>query len=156
MNFVGCDESERFGERHAKDLDILVVLELGGPVADVAGEVYLHPLAEEAGAGEVFVEESPALCAEAGFFDHLALGGSQRGFAGIDAASGQFYKESTGSVAILAFEDDVGVFGVPGLVYSEYDNRAVVANDLPCVDVAARLDDFIRENREHFAFVDLF
>ena len=44
---------EGFGERHAEDFDLLVEFGGGDAGADVAGEVDLHPLAEEAGAGEV-------------------------------------------------------------------------------------------------------
>src|SRR6266851_8737473 len=75
VDLVGGDEGEGFGEGEAEDLDLLVVFGLGDSVADVAGEVDLHPLAEEAGAGEVFGEEGPALGAVAGLFDHLAFGG---------------------------------------------------------------------------------
>ncbi len=85
MNFVGGDEGEGLGERDAEDFDVLVGLGLGCAGADVAGEVDLHPFAEEAGAGEVFGEESPFFCAITGLFDHLALGGGEGGFAGIDA-----------------------------------------------------------------------
>ncbi len=80
-------------------------------VADVAGEVDLHPFAEEAGAGEVFGEEGPAFGAVAGLFDHLALGGGEGGFAGLDAAGGELDEELAGGVAVLALEDDVGVGG---------------------------------------------
>ena len=82
------------------------------PARDVAGEVDLHPFAEEAGAGEVFGEEGPAFGAVAGLFDHLALGGGEGGFAGLDAAGGEFEEELAGGVAVLADEDDVGVGGV--------------------------------------------
>ena len=56
-----------------------------GALADVAGEVELHPFAEEAWAGEVFGEEGPAFGAVAGLFDELALGGGEGGFVGLDS-----------------------------------------------------------------------
>ena len=114
MDFVGGDEGEGFGEGDAEDFDLLVGFGLGCAVADVAGEVDLHPFAEEAGAGEVFGEEGPLFCAVAGLFDHLALGGGEGGFAGFDAAGGELEEELAGGVAVLALEDDDGVFGVAG------------------------------------------
>ena len=112
MDFVGGDEGEGLGEREAEDLDLLVGFRGGGAFADVAGQVDLHPFAEEAGAGEVFGQQGPAFGAVAGLFDHLALGGGEGGFVGFDAAGGKFDEELAGGVAVLALEDDVGVIGV--------------------------------------------
>ncbi len=112
VDFVGGDEGEGFGEGEQEDFDVLVVFGLGCAFADVAGEVDLHPFAEEAGAGEVFGEEGPAFGAVAGLFDHLALGGGEGGFSGFDAAGGKLEEELAGGVAVLALEDDVGVVGV--------------------------------------------
>ncbi len=111
VDFVGSDEGEGFGEGQAEDLDVLVGLGCGGAFADVAGEVDLHPLAEEAGAGEVLCQQCPAFGAVAGLLDHLALGGGEGGLAGFDTAGGEFDEELAGGVAVLALEDDVGVGG---------------------------------------------
>ncbi len=115
VDLVGGDEGEGLGEGKAEDLDVLVGFGCGGAFADVAGEVDLHPFAEEAGAGEVFGEEGPAFGAVAGLFDHLALGGGEGGFAGFDAAGGKLDEELAGGVAVLALEDDVGVGGVAAI-----------------------------------------
>src|ERR1700722_5668892 len=81
MDFVGGDQSESFGERKPEDLDILVGLGPGDAFANVSGEINLHPLAQEAGACEVFGQQSPAFGAVARLFDHLAFGCGQGGFA---------------------------------------------------------------------------
>ncbi len=136
-----------------EDFDVLVGFGSGGAFADVAGEVDLHPLAEEARAGEVFCEEGPAFGAVAGLFDHLAFGGGERSFAGFDAAGGEFDEDLAGGVSVLALEDDVGIFGVLRFVDGEDDDGAVVADDVADVDVAAGLLDFVREDGEDFALV---
>ncbi len=153
MDFVGSDEGEGFGEGQAEDLDVLVGLGCGGAFADVAGEVDLHPLAEEAGAGEVLCQQCPAFGAVAGLFDHLALGGGEGGFAGFDTAGGEFDEELAGGVAVLALEDDVGVGGVAGLVDGEDDDGAVVTDDVAGVEVATGLFDLVGEDGEDSAFV---
>ena len=101
---------------------------------DVAGEVDLHPLAEEAGAGEVLGQQSPAFGAIAGLFDQLALGRGERSFVGFDAAGRKFDKEAAGGVAVLALEDDLGIVRVLRLIDGEDDDGAVVANDVAGVD----------------------
>ena len=146
-------QGEGFGEGHAKDLDVLVGLRLGDAFADIAGEIDLHPLAEEAGAGEVFGEERPAFGAVAGLFDHLALGGGEGGFAGFDAAGGKLDEELAGGVAVLTLEDDVGIFRVFGLVDGQDNDGAVVTDDVANVGVAAGLEDLIGEDGEDFALV---
>lgn len=88
VDLVGGDEGEGLGEREAQDLDLFVGLGLGLADTDVAGEVDLHPLTEEAGAGEVFGEQGPLFGTVAGLFDHLALGSGERSFVGLDAACG--------------------------------------------------------------------
>ena len=153
VNLVGGKKSESFGEREAEDLDVFVGLGGGGAFADVAGEVDLHPLAQKAGAGEVFGEESPAFGTIAGLFDHLAFGGSERGFVGIDAACGEFKEELVGGVAKLPDEDDVGVGGVLGLVDGQDDDRAAVTDDVAGVDEAAGLFDLVGEDGEDFTLV---
>ncbi len=156
MNFVGGDECHGLGERHAHDLDVFVGLGLGYACADVAGEVDLHPLAEEAGGGEVFGKEGPAFSAISGLFDHLALGGGEGCFAGLDASGGEFEEKLAGGVAVLALDDDVGVGGIFGFVDGEDDDGAVVADDVADVDGAAGLLDGVGEDGEDFAFVGEF
>ena len=102
VDFVGGDEGEGLGERQAEDLDVFVEFRGGYALADVAGEVDLHPLAEKAGAGEVFGEEGPAFGAIAGLFDHFPFCGGEGGFVGFDASGGEFDEELAGGVAILA------------------------------------------------------
>ncbi len=135
---------------------MLVGLGLGDAFADVSGEVDLHPFAEEAGAGKVFAHEGPSLGAESGLFDHLALGGGEGGFVGLDATGGEFQEELAGSVAVLAFEDDVGVFGVFGFVDGEDDDGAVVADDVAGVDGAAGFLDLVGEDGEDLTLVGEF
>ncbi len=112
MDFVIGDEGEGFGERDAQDFDVFVFLRLGDAGANVAGEVDLHPFAEEAGAGEVFGEEGPLFRAISGLFDHLAFCAGEGRFSGIEAAGGELEEELAGGVAVLALHDDDGVFGV--------------------------------------------
>jgi hypothetical protein len=119
VDLVGGDEGEGLGEREAEDFDVLVGFGSGGAFANVAGEVDLHPLAEEAGTGKVFGEERPAFGAIAGLFDQLAFGGGESGFFGLDAAGGKLDEELAGGVAVLALEDDVGVAWFFGLVDGE-------------------------------------
>ena len=156
MNLILADEGEGFGQGHAQDFDVFVGLGLGDAFADVAGEVDLHPLAQEAGAGEVFGEESPAFGTIAGLFDHLAFGGSERGFVGVDAAGGEFEEELVGGVAKLPDEDDVGVGGVRGLIDGQDDDGAAVADDVAGVDETAGLLDLVGEDGEDFTFVGEF
>lgn len=132
---------------------MLVGFWLGSPFADVAGEVDLHPLAEEAGAGEVFGEKGPLFSAVASLFDHFALGGGEGGFAGFYAAGGEFEEELAGGVAILALEDDFGVGGIFGLVNGEDDDGTVVADDVAGIDTAAGFFYGIGEDGEDFAFI---
>ena len=112
VDFVGGDEGEGLGEGEAEDFDVFVGFGVGFAFADVAGEVKLHPFAEEAGAGEVPGEEGPAFGPVSGLFDQLAFGGGERGFARFAAAGGEFDESAASGVAILAFEDDIGVVGV--------------------------------------------
>src|ERR1700722_7858913 len=109
VDLVGGDEGEGFGEGEAEDLDVFVGLGRGGAFAEVTGEVNLHPLTEEAGAGEVFGEEGPAFGAVPGLFDHLAFGGGEGGFVGVDASGWELDEELIGGVAELTDEDDVRV-----------------------------------------------
>src|SRR5882757_5659318 len=77
VDLVGGYEGEGLGEREAENLDVLVGFGGGGAFADVAGEIDLHPLAEEPWAGEVFCKQRPAFGAVAGLFDQLAFGSSE-------------------------------------------------------------------------------
>jgi hypothetical protein len=153
VDLVCVGEGQGFRKGEADGFDLFVELGCGSALADVASEVDLHPLAEEAGAGEVLCQQRPAFRAVAGLFDHLALGGGEGGFAGFDAAGREFDKELAGSVAVLAFKDDVWVCGVAGLVYGEDDDGAVVADDVAGIEVAAGLYYFVGVNVEDFAFV---
>ena len=105
------------------------------------------------GLAKYLVRSGPALGAEAGLLDQLALGGGEGGFVGLDAAGGQLEEELAGGVAVLALEDDVGVGGVLGLVDGEDDDRAVVADDVALVDEAAGLLDLVGVDGEDLALV---
>ena len=152
VDFLVVDHLHDFGEGHADDFDLLVEFGGGDAFAEVAGEVNLHPLAEEAGAGEVFEQEGPTPGAEAGLFDEFALGGGEGSFAGLAGAGGEFDEVLAGGVAILAFEDDVGVGGIGAVVDGEHDDGAVVADDVADVAMAAGLDEGVGVDIEDSAF----
>ena len=156
VDFVGGDEAKGLGEREAEDLNVLVGFRRGSTFADVAGEVDLHPLAEETRAGEVFCEQRPAFGAVAGLFDQLALGSGEGGFFVVDAARGKLDEELAGGVAVLTLEDDVGVAGIFGLVDGEDNDGTVMANDVANVDVAAGLFHCVGEDGEDFTLVGEF
>src|ERR1700723_1766418 len=109
VNLLGGDQAEGFGQRHTEDLDVFVGFWRGGAFADIARKVDLHPLAEKARAGEVFPQQRPAFGAVAGLFDHLAFGGGERRFAGIDAAGWKLVEKLSCGMAGLPLHDDVGV-----------------------------------------------
>ena len=139
------------------DLDVLVFLGVRGALAEVAGEVDLHGFTEEAGAGVVLGERCPSFGAEAGLFDHLALGGGEGGFFGLNASGREFEEELAGGVAILADEDEVRVLGVDGLVYGEDDDGAAVTNDVAGVGSGGTgLDDLVGVDGKDGAFVGEF
>ena len=151
------------GERGGDELDVLVFFGFGDAVFEVLGEEDLHPLAEEAGAGEVLGEDGPALGADAGLFDHLAFGCGERAFVGLDAAGGEFEQELAGGVAVLADEDDGGVFGagaelaILGCVDRQDDDGAVVADDIFFASFGvAGLDEGIGVDGEDMALVGQF
>lgn len=159
VDLVCGDEGKDFGEGQADDIDLFVILWLCCSDTDVAGEVDLHPFAEEAGAGEVFGEEGPFFGAVSGLFDHLAAGGGEGGFAGFDTSGGEFDEVLSGGVAVLTFEDDDGVGGIAGLggfVYGEDDDGAVVADDVAGVAVAVGLDNLVGEDGKDLALVGEF
>ncbi len=141
VDFAVGDHLHGAGEGHAEDFEVFVGFEGGWAGADVLGEVDLHPLAEEAGAGEVFDEHGPFFCAVSGLFDELAFGGGEGSFVGVAGAGGEFVEVLAGGVAVLALEDDVGVGGVLAFVDGEHDDGAVVADDVAGVFVAAGLDE---------------
>jgi len=153
VDLVCGDEGKSFRQGQADDFDLFVEFGSGFAFADVAGEVDLHPLAEEARAGEVLCQQRPAFGAVAGLLDHLAFGGGEGGFAGFDAASGEFDEELARCVAILALEDDVGIGGVVGFVDGEDDDGAIVTDDVAGVEMAAGLFDLVGVDVEDFAFV---
>ena len=151
VDFAGVDHLHDLGERHTDDFDLLVEFGGGEAGAEVAGEVDLHPLAEEAGAGEVAEEHGPLFGAVAGLFDELALGGGEGWFAGVAGAGWEFDEVLAGGVAILALEDDVGVGEVGGFVDGEHDDGAVVADDVLDVAVAVGLLERVGEDVEDAA-----
>src|ERR1700761_3317348 len=112
VDLVGGDEREGFGEGKAEDLDVLIWFGCSGTFAEIAGQIDLHPLAEEAGAGEVFGKQGPTFGAVAGLFDHLAFGGSEGGFVCVDASGGEFDEELTSGVTVLTDKDDFRISGV--------------------------------------------
>lgn len=152
VDFIGVDKGESFGESETEDFNIFVRFGGRGTLADASGEVDLHPLAEEAGAGEVFCQQGPALSAIAGLFNQFAFGGGKGRFVGFDTAGGEFDKREAGGVTVLALEDDVGVAGVLRLVDREHDDRAVVADDVAGVDVTAGLLNLVSDDGEDPAF----
>ena len=163
MELVGGDEIQAVGERGGEELDVLVFLWLRDAVFEVLREEDLHPLTEKAGAGEVLGEDGPAFGADAGLFDHLAFGGGERALVGLDAAGGKLEQELAGGVAVLADEDDGGVFGagaefaVPGIVDRQDDNRSVVADDVFLAGFGvAGLDEGVGVNGEDVALVGEF
>ena len=132
-----------------------MLVELGGgdAFADVAGEIDLHPLAEEAGAGKVFQQHGPPFGTVAGLFDEFALGRGEGRFVGVARAGRELDEVLAGGVAILAFQDDVGVGGVGALVDGQHDDGAVMADDVLDVAVAAGLFQRVGKDVEDAAFV---
>ena len=61
------------------------------------------------GTGEILGEQLPLLCAVSGLFDHLAFGGGQRGFPGLNPAGREFQEELPGGVAVLTFQNYDGI-----------------------------------------------
>jgi hypothetical protein len=154
VDLVGGDEGEGLRERSADDLDVLVFLRVGGALFDISGQIDLHRFAEEAGAGEVFGKRCPAFGAEAGLFDHLALRGGEWSFIGLNAPGRKFEEELAGGVAVLANEDEIGIFGIDGLVYRKDDDGAVVADDVAGVRGGGTgFDDLVGVDGEDGAFV---
>lgn len=153
VDLIGGCESECLGEFEAEDLDIFVGLGRGRAFADVAREVELHPFTEEARAGKVSGEESPALGTVTGLFDEFAFGGGEGRFAGFDTACGEFDEGLARGVAVLSLEDDVWIAGVGGFVDGEDDDGAVVADNVAGVDVAAGLLNLVGEDGEDFALI---
>jgi len=150
------DEAKDLGERGHADLDLFVVFGSGFAQGEVFGEQDVHGFGKEAGAGEVLDVLGPLFGAVTGFFDELAFGGGDELFAGLDAASGELEKELAGGVAILADEQDVGVFGVGLGIDGEDDDGAVVADDVAGGANAAGLGDLVGGDPEDAAFVDGF
>jgi hypothetical protein len=147
------DQAQDFRERYEVEVDALVFFGLGVAEGEAFGEKDLHPLAEEARAGEVANERGPLLGAVPSFFDELAFGGGEAAFVAVDLAGGKFPEILSGGVAVLALHDDKRVALAFRVVDSEDDDRAVVADD-----VAGRLDsvglnDVIAENLEKRALV---
>jgi hypothetical protein len=153
MDLVRSDEVQSLGKRYTVDLDMLVGLGLRDAFSDVPGEIDLHPFAEEARTGEVSGEQGPALGAESGLFNHLSFGSGQRSFAGLDAASRKFDQEATGSVTVLTFQNDVGIFRVLRVVDGENNDRAIVADDIAGVAVATGLENGIGIDVEDLTFI---
>ena len=153
VDFACGDELHGFGEAHAEDFEVFVFFEGGFAGADVLGDVDLHPLAEEAGAGEVLDEHGPLFGAVAGLFDELALGCGERGFAGVAGAGRELDEELASGVAVLALEDDLRVAGVFGLVDGDDDDGPVVADDVADIFVATGLDDGVGKDAEDFTLI---
>lgn len=122
MDLILRCKRESLRQRHANDFDVLVVFGLRMAVTDVAGEVDLHPFAEETGARKVFGEQRPSPGTVAGLFNHLAFGRGESGFPGFDATGGEFQQELAGGVTVLALKDDVGVRGIPGFIDGKDDD----------------------------------
>ncbi len=163
MEPVGGDEIEAVRERGGDELDVFVVLGGGDAVLEVLGEEDLHPLAEEARAGEVAGEAGPAPGADSGFFDHLAPGGGEWALVGLDTAGGELEEELASGVAVLADEDDGGIFGagaelaIAAVINGEDDDGAVVADDVFLAgDGVAGLDEGVGVDGEDLALVGEF
>ncbi len=93
----------------------------------------------------------PLFGAVAGLFDELALGGVAGGFAGVNAAGGQFEEKLVGSVAELLLEYEERVTGIGGLIDREDDDGAVVADHVAGGADAVGLLDFFGVDGEDFA-----
>jgi hypothetical protein len=156
VDLVGSDEGQGLGEGKTEDLNVLVGLGSGGAFADVTGEVDLHPLTQETGAGKIFCQEGPTFGAVASLFDQLAPGCGEGSFLRFDATRGKFDEELAGGMTVLALEDNLGVVGVFGFVDGENDDRPIVTNDVADVDIAAWFFDFVAEDGEDPSFVGEF
>ena len=152
MDFVCGDQRESLRQCEAKDFNVFVGFRGGGTFANVPGQIDLHPFAQKTRAGEVLCQQGPAFGAISGLLDQFAFRGGQGGFVGFDAAGWEFDQSAAGGVSILPLEDDVGVAGVLGLVDSQDDDRTVVADDIPGVDVTPRLFNLVGDDREDSAF----
>jgi hypothetical protein len=142
------DEPQDFGERDEVEVDAFVVFGLGVAEGEAFGEEDLHPLAEEAGAGEIADERGPLFGAVAGFFDELAFGGGETAFVAVDLAGGELPHILPGGVAILALHDDERVALAPGIIDGEDDDRAIVSNDIAGGFDSVGLNDVVAEDFE--------
>jgi hypothetical protein len=150
---IGFDHAEGLGEREELVADDFVVIGRIGTGGEVFGEIDLHPLSEEAGAGVITDEFLPAACAVAGLLRQLTASGGQRLFAGLDAAGGQLPEVASGGVAVLALQQNLGLAGAR-ILDGEDDDRSVMADDVFYVRRAAGLGDDVGVDVEDFAVKD--
>ena len=132
--------------------DVLVFFGLGFAFFQAAGEVDVHALVEEAGAG---VEEEgffPFFGSVAGFFEEFAFTADQRRFGAVEASGGEFPEVLAGGVAELADQEDSGLAG--GGVEGEDDYRAAVVDDVATAFMAVGVGDVFDGYGEELAFED--
>lgn len=152
MDLSGVDEAQQLGEGHEHDFETFVFVGRGEAGGETFGEVDLHPLGEEAGAGIVAGKLGPLSSAEASFFGELAFGSSEAIFAGVDFAGGDFIEELRGGVAVLALEDDERVT-LTGVVDGEDDDGASVPDDVADDGAAVGLANVFLLDAEQRALV---
>ena len=148
------DLFEQVGEFDQTKVDVLVFLRVGVSGDQAFGEKDLHRLTEKAGAGVVLDERRPLFSLIAGFLSQFADGSLEGRFARVEFARGQLPEVLACGVAVLALDDDPGVFLALGGVDGEDDDRTVVTDDVAVGFAAAGLDDVVLEDTEELAFID--
>src|SRR5258708_37005245 len=96
----------------------------------------------------------PVLSAVAGLFEQLALGGSERRFAIVDASGGQFPHHRLCGVAILALEQDAWLglaTRLPQIINRQHNDGAGMPYDVASSPHTTRLFHLIGRDAEHRA-----
>uniref|UniRef100_E6QM56 Uncharacterized protein n=1 Tax=mine drainage metagenome TaxID=410659 RepID=E6QM56_9ZZZZ len=156
-DLVIVDHVEQLGEPDEAEIDLFVFLGVSVASDKAFGEEDVHAFAEETGAWVVVDERTPLAGGVAGLFGEFAARAIERGFAGIKLASGQLPEELSSGVAILAFDDDPGVFLVfafaVACIDGEDDDGAIVADDVAVRFATARLKDVVVVDAEERALI---
>ena len=123
------------------------------PGAQAAREVQIHSLGQETRAGVEAQNRAPAGSGVAGLLEKFALGGCQIVFTFIDAARRQLPQHLACGMAILAFEQDLGLGAT---VFNREDHhRTGVVDNIATGVHAAGFEDFVGRDAEGGSVVNL-